>query len=378
MAITEYNYKTTRGRMAGARISLLAALLLTMAVSRGARNLWTLTITGAAAVTTTCTVGGVSVSVTGSAASAAASASNVYAALLAADLGDYIISYPGSGAAITIQGREYGEAFAVAFSDSGGFTATAVETTQEDAGDSIPPGILCVPDPNDPTHWVVPASPNTVSDVWNVTPATPNASDICVLTVSVEQVDGTWITYHREVAAAGTVKLTVEAIEPVVEAIPGVSSSEDDTKVVLSNDLAVGLRLKVTATVRGTNGTTLAATNPTPADGNPFLGELGVAVLEQNRELPSGGGNAVYAAGDELAVAQSGEWEVLTDAGVSLAVGDAVYVRVVASASEQAGAIRGDTDSGDAILAPRLEVVAPTIVGIDGQRITGIRLRALA
>ena len=92
----------------------------------------------------------------------------------------------------------------------------------------------------------------------------------------------------------------------------------------------------------GTPGTlTVAATT---ANAIPLGG--GVALkshtIEQNAD-----GESEYGMGDTFSGLTEGKCYVLLDGGITVAEGDACFVRVTASASEQVGAFSNVSDSGD-------------------------------
>lgn len=97
-----------------------------------------------------------------------------------------------------------------------------------------------------------------------------------------------------------------------------------------------------------------------PQSGDVALDILGIVCNRGDVELPFQTGfdsSAQLVPGAELAVLRQGEIWVRPETAVS--VNDPVYCRVVATGSEQAGALRNDADGGDAVqLSARFRTAA--------------------
>lgn len=126
-------------------------------------------------------------------------------------------------------------------------------------------------------------------------------------------INGQNFTYT--VGAAATVQVIVEAVELLVEALTGVSSTEDNTKVVVTADTA-GAILDYTlssnwrvldATADGATAADLAAI---AAEDNDWYG----LVLANNSEAILTLGAAFVEANKKIMVAQTADWDV-ADAG---------------------------------------------------------------
>lgn len=377
MPVTNYNNTSdTYGRAGHIATSSQFNRRLSRNVGGQARQKRSITFSAGAVAENSVVIDGVTVTFTPSAASAAGAANGLFLAAVAdPDLGHLIFTYAGSGAVLYVEERDYNDNFTIDLSGlvGPGTAASQAEVTAYDAGDNIPPGVLVIQDPND-DGLVLPCAPSSLIDTWTITPASVNASDDLVFAILVEQADGSWIAYDKKVDVGASVQATVDAIQPILDAIAGITCAEDNTKATLVHDTP-GLRIKLSVQVLGGNGTTCALSNTITGLGNPFYSRLlGAVCLIQDQEAQSDG-TFTYEPGEAVDVCQVGELDLLTESGQTLSVGSVVYVRATASASEQKGAIRSDSDSGNALPVKGLSVVSTTRrTGIDDQRITRCRI----
>ena len=376
MPITNYNnISQTCGRAGHIATSSQFTNRISRNVGGQARQKRSITFSAGAAVENEVVIDGVTVTFTPTAASAAGAANGLYLACVAlATLGHLIFEYAGSGAVLYVEERDYNDDFSIDLSGlvGPGTAATTASVTAYDAGDNIPPGVFVVQDPNNDA-LVLPCAPSSLIDTWTITPASVNTSDDLVFELSVEQPDGTWIPYNKKVDVGASVQATVEAIQPILDAIDGITATENNTTCTLVHDTP-GLRIKISVQVLGGNGTTCALANTITGLGNPFYSKLlGAVCIIQDQEMQSDG-TFTYEPGEGVTVAQEDEVDLLTESGQTLTNASTVYVRATASASEQKGAIRSDSDSGDAFPVKGIEVVSTTRTGIDGQRITRCRI----
>lgn len=376
MPITNYNNTSdTYGRAGHIATSSQFNRRLSRNVGGQARQKRSITFSAGAVAENSVVIDGVTVTFTPSAASAAGAANELFLAAVAdPDLGHLIITYPGSGAVLYVEERDYNDNFTIDLSGlvGPGTAASQAEVTAYDAGDNIPPGVLVIQDPSN-DGLVLPCAPSSLIDTWTITPASVNSSDDLVFDLLVEQPDGTWATFNKKVDVAASVQLTVEAIQPILDAIDGITATENNTTCTLVHDTP-GLRIKISVQVLGGNGTTCALANTIAGLGNPFYSKLlGAVCIIQDQEAQSDG-TFTYEPGEGVTIANVDEVDLLTESGQTLTNASTVYVRATASASEQKGAIRSDSDSGDALPVKGLSVVSTTRTGIDGQRITRCRI----
>ena len=98
--------------------------------------------------------------------------------------------------------------------------------------------------------------------------------------------------------------------------------------------------------------------------------------MKTQRVETTAAGVAQYAADDVVDVLANGEIWVLLDAGQAPAAGASVFCRAVAGASEQLGAFRTDSDSGDAFLLPNHYWTLAVDTALDGSTlIAGLMVR---
>ena len=276
---------------------------------------------------------------------------------------------------VTITYRTKGTAFTLTDSD-GNLTTSLV--TAASSGSNLPPGIIVMEDSNDTGMGgavTVPASSTAVAKVVDVTP-TYSAGDEWTLTVTV-----LGVAHSAMVTMTTDLDTTLDAMaEALDEALPAstvtvVSTPATATKLTLTSEVA-GQDFDVSSSVSDVGGAsdpvTIATTtaNVTAA----FTSDLiGVVVLEQVGELPASG-LYVYTPGDVIACGRVGRYDVLVDTGETIAAGNSVYVRTTAGASEQLGACRNDTDSGDCLLWSRAKFVSANFTGLDGQNCATIEV----
>jgi hypothetical protein len=282
--------------------------------------------------------------------------------------GRYIIDV--DAVVVTLTRREAGNSFSItAAADS-----TVALVTAASEGTSVAPGLIVCEDDGEQAQL---AAPNTTQEVWNIIPASPNASDTIHLTITGDfDGDGTVENYSRQVAAGADVQATVEAIQSILEDISGITVTEDDTKVVVTSDLG-GVPFTVDSYTTGGNGTTCAAARSIAAGQSRFVGRpLGVVLLEDKHELPAGGGLVTHAATEQLSVGAVGEYDALLDGDIAVAAGDPVYV--VTGGSGTKGAVRNDSDSGNATLLDGASFLTANFTGLDNQKVAGIALNLAA
>lgn len=271
-----------------------------------------------------------------------------------------------SGAVVTFTHRQVGVAFAI----TAAADASAALVTAASAGAAIPPGVFVLRDNANAGRAKV-AAANASANVWHITPATPNTGDTIGVTITGDlDGDGERETYRRQTAAGSTVKATVELLQPLLNAISGLTVTEDDTKCVLTVDLA-GVPIDIDIQVTGGNGTTCVAAEQTAVSGGLFAGPVaGIVLLEQRHELPAGGGLVSHSAGELLSVGRVGEYDALLADGVTVSPGDPVYV--VVSGSAQAGSARADGTNARLVKNARFSTA--NFTGMDGQNVAGVEI----
>ena len=284
--------------------------------------------------------------------------------------------HPDNTDRLLITGRELG----VATTCTAGANLTASEITAEDAGDNIPPGVVVCQDPSDPKGAILPEATTVaaVAQVTDATPATPSASDVAHFIVTRDSTgDGLPETYDVPVVPGATVALTCDAIVTAFAGplITDLVVTDGTTKAIFTGP--AGLQFNVTVNVEGGNGTTCAFAEDTAAvvASSTFTNAvLGPVILEQKLELPSGGGLVEFEPGDQIAIPErTAGFDVLLDVGETVAKGDPVYVRCTATGTEQRGACRNDSDSGDCLLWSGAEFITANFTGIDGQNVATIK-----
>ena len=155
-------------------------------------------------------------------------------------------------------------------------------------------------------------------------------------------------TYTANVVYATSEAATVTALKNVINAaLPAQSVLASDSSGVLTLTAEVaGLGFTVSGVVTESGTPAAIAFDDTGSTANaiPFGG--GVALKSHTIEQDDNG-DSKYEMGDTFSGLTEGKVYVLLDSGITVAEGDACFVRVTASASEQAGAFSNVSDSGD-------------------------------
>jgi hypothetical protein len=369
MPISNYGYAAERAGRAGNIRNEAHCKRVTLSAPPGVAEVRTLTI-GSVSNSTTYTevIDGQTLSYTtpGSGNTTSTRAEQVYQAAIAnlTLAGRYKIDV--SAAVVTFTHREVGTAFAI----TAGANATAALVTAASGGSTVPPGVFVCRD-NSNAGQALLAAANAAANVWHITPASVNTGDTIAITITGDlDGDGERETYRRQTAAGASVQATVELIQPLLNAISGLTATEDNAKVVLTVDLA-GVPIDIDIQVTGGNGTTCVAAEQTAVSGGLFAGPVaGVVVLEQRHELPAGGGLVSHSAGEELTVGRVGEYDVLLADGVTVNPGDPVYI--VVSGSAQAGSARADGTNARLFKGARF--LTANFTGMDGQNVAGVEV----
>ena len=173
------------------------------------------------------------------------------------------------------------------------------------------------------------------------------SGDVLYATITGD-LDGTGVkSYSAQTAfrtnAATTLTAFVAALNGVLPA-NSVIAAVDTNDITFTAEVA-GLSFDVSASYDDAGGTPGSFTvTATTANATPFGG--GVALkshtIEQNAD-----GESEYGMGDTFSGLTEGKCYVLLDSGITVAEGDACFVRVTAGASEQVGAFSNVSDSGD-------------------------------
>jgi len=173
------------------------------------------------------------------------------------------------------------------------------------------------------------------------------AGDVLYATITGD-LDGTGVkSYSARTVfrsnAATTLTAFVAAINGVLPA-NSVIAAVDSDDITFTAEVA-GLAFDVSASYDDAGGTpgsfTVAATT---ANAIPLGG--GVALKSHTIEQDDNG-DSKYEMGDTFSGLTEGKCYVLLDSGITVAEGDACFVRVTATGTEQAGAFSNVSDSGD-------------------------------
>lgn len=286
-----------------------------------------------------------------------------------------------SSATVTVTYRKTGTSFTITESDAK--IGTPAEATAASAGTAIPPGVVVMRG-SDTGECELPSATTGVAKIYDATPTAENGGSYFL------QISGDWTgagyeTVHTAsfVADASatvaeiTAGLAAATFEPALPAT-SVAVADATTKVTVTADTA-GQEFTVTGWVDGANAGT-AALDVAVATANTAVAFtrsiLGVVLLEQKLELPDPTSTTLtYAVGDTVSLGRMGRYDVLLDVGETVAVGDSVYVRCTAGATEQLGACRNDSDSGDSLIWSNAEFVSANFTGLDGQNCATIQVR---
>lgn len=264
-----------------------------------------------------------------------------------------------SGATIIVAGRQKGasKTFSMTGSATGGSTLTvnAISTTAADAT-VIPFGVMTERSSATKVSGVsfVGSAIGTGTYTAQVSTITAEGGDITlasgdVLSATVSgDLDGSGVkSYSAQTVFRTNAATTLTAF---VAALNGVLPANSVLAAVSTNDITftgevAGLSFSVSASYDDAGGTpgsfTVAATTPNAI---PFGG--GVSLKSHTIEQDANG-DSEYGMGDTFSGLTEGKCYVLVDSGVTIAEGEACFVRVTASATEQAGAFSNVSDSGD-------------------------------
>jgi len=264
-----------------------------------------------------------------------------------------------AGATIIVAGRQRGasKTFSMTGSASAGATVTvnAISVTAADAT-VIPFGVMTERSSATKVSGVsfVGSAIGTGTYTAQVSTITAEGGDITlasgdVLYATVSgDLDGSGVksfsaqTVFRTNAAT-TLTAFVAALNGVLPA-NSVLAAVDSNNITFTSEVA-GLSFSVSASFDDAGGTpgsfTVAAT---AANAIPFGG--GVALKSHTIEQDANG-DSEYGMGDTFSGLTEGKCYVLVDSGVTIAEGDACFVRVTAVSPEQAGAFSNVSDGGD-------------------------------
>ena len=264
-----------------------------------------------------------------------------------------------SGATIIIAGRQKGasKTFSMTGSATGGSTLTvnAISVVAADAT-VIPFGVMTERSSATKVSGVsfVGSAIGTGTYTAQVSTITAEGGDITlasgdVLSATVSgDLDGSGVkSYSAQTVFRTDAATTLTAF---AAALNGVLPANSVLAAVSTNDITftgevAGLSFSVSASYDDAGGTpgsfTVAATTPNAI---PFGG--GVSLKSHTIEQDANG-DSEYGMGDTFSGLTEGKCYVLVDSGVTIAEGEACFVRVTASATEQAGAFSNVSDSGD-------------------------------
>lgn len=275
-----------------------------------------------------------------------------------------------STATVTFDGREPNYAFTVTESDSNLNTPTNVQAAAE-AG-SIPFGVAVLE-----SAFGECSAPSTSHLAFKVVTATPTNvnSEVYSLGVRIKDEDNT--SFFSQITADGTATVQ-EIVEAMVAALNAhleglgaglsVAATEDNTKITLTSEQR-GLDFDVVAGNSATAVWTIATT--TDAGVHKFRG---VAAYLQGYEPSTTTGLASYPGRSQVRIVEKGIVRVKLDAGISPSLGDPVYYRHTASATETAGAFRDAADSTDCVYLANARWRSAGYTGLDGQLLADLEL----
>lgn len=370
MPITSYNEIDERGRIAGWVDHLgLSRDIINRLVGGMARQVSTIEVDSASDDTEyTVTIAGKDVTVnSGTGATVASIAQQLLDAILGDfDLGGLVTGSRAAGV-VTLTGARKGESFAISDADANLTTAT---TTSAATGDTIPFGVGVVMDPDVAGNCLSIDGSNMVAKVVHCTPAEVNSYPfrLGVRMLSGAYAGQTFIGQYTSDGSGTDQEIAEGIVADLNGALPAntVIASEDDTKVVLTGEIA-GDDFEV---VEGNNWTVAVATQATS---HRFLG---VSVAGQKQPVDRLG-TTHYAAGEACPILRRGEIWVQFEGSDPTPGLSPVYVRRTAAGSEVAGAFRAaNSDSGDCFALPpgRAEWAGVSETGTDGNTICLLRL----
>ena len=271
-----------------------------------------------------------------------------------------VFSQNPAGATIIVAGRQKGasKTFSMTGSATGGgatLTVNAISTTAADAT-VIPFGVMTERSSATKVSGVsfVGSAIGTGTYTAQVSTITAEGGDITLASGDVlyatitGDLDGSGVksfsaqTVFRT-AASNTLTAFVAALNGVLPA-NSVLAAVSTNDITFTGEVA-GLSFSVSASYDDAGGTpgsfTVAATT---ANAIPFGG--GVSLKSHTIEQDANG-DSEYGMGDTFSGLTEGKCYVLVDSGVTIAEGEACFVRVTASATEQAGAFSNVSDGGD-------------------------------
>ena len=306
-------------------------------------------------VTTSVTLTAVTAASTTTAAAALVEAINAKTGI-----SNLVFSQNPAGATIIVAGRQKGasKTFSMTGSATGGgatLTVNAISTTAADAT-VIPFGVMTERSSATKVSGVsfVGSAIGTGTYTAQVSTITAEGGDITLASGDVlyatitGDLDGSGVksfsaqTVFRT-AASNTLTAFVAALNGVLPA-NSVLAAVSTNDITFTSEVA-GLSFSVSASFDDAGGTpgsfTVAATT---ANAIPFGG--GVSLKSHTIEQDANG-DSEYGMGDTFSGLTEGKCYVLVDSGVTIAEGEACFVRVTASATEQAGAFSNVSDGGD-------------------------------
>jgi len=371
MVQTTYGQITDEPADAGRSIGIHSAdNVFGLAAGGGAVKVSTITVdTAANATAYTYSCGGGTVTMTSDASATkieiAAGLEAAHNALAAA--GSVSVAVSDGVDTVTITGRERGDDFALSESDAN--LSLAAVTAASD-GTAIPFGLGCQRTAY--TECGLPALGTA-----KVMTYTPTAVNLALYTLTITgdfSGDGNSETYTANYSgdASATVAEIVTGLVTNGNAILPANSVllVDGTTVITATGEVAGFDFGMTGA--GSLGAVITIATTTAAARDPFQG---VSMKTQRVETATANG-AEYAADDTVDVLANGEIWVELDSGQTPAVGDPVFCRASASGTEQLGAFRTDSDSGDAFSLTKCYWTHEAVTGLDGvTTIAGLMVR---
>jgi len=275
-------------------------------------------------------------------------------------ISNLVFSQNPAGATIIVAGRQKGasKTFSMTGTATGGgatLTVNAISTTAADAT-VIPFGVMTERSSATKVSGVsfVGSAIGTGTYTAQVSTITAEGGDITLASGDVlyatitGDLDGSGVkSFSAQTAFRTSAAATLTAF---VAALNGVLPANSVLAAVSSNDITftgevAGLSFSVSASYDDAGGTpgsfTVAATTPNAI---PFGG--GVSLKSHTIEQDANG-DSEYGMGDTFSGLTEGKCYVLVDSGVTIAEGEACFVRVTAVSPEQAGAFSNVSDGGD-------------------------------
>ena len=268
---------------------------------------------------------------------------------------------------VTITAREINDDFSISETDGNLSLST---TTAASAGSAIPFGIgvqrtsfATTGLPSLGTAKVMTATPVAVNDATYTMNITVDADD-----------DGIEETYSFSFLA--------DASATIAEIVTGLTTAGNlampANSILLTDSTTT---LTITSEIAGKDfeatgfGDLGAVVNMATTQASVRDMFQGISMKTQRIETTAAG-VAQYAADDTVDVLAQGEIWVLLDSGQAPTVGDSVFCRATAGASEQLGAFRTDSDGGDSFLIPNAYWTLAQATGLDGSTlVAGLMVR---